>query len=173
MAGRKPKNWELMQKLHDYTGNYEYTSYFQVLKQICLLELLLERSFYNNVSDKSKIDESLFKEINELIRNLLNLRHFVEDHYFDVNFDNLHTYPIPKPEYEKLYNLQNGCCKICGEHRDRLQVDHDHDTGKVRGLLCNTCNTGIGMLKDKPKNFNKAYEYLRNHKRATKDKLDK
>ena len=54
---------------------------------------------------------------------------------------------------------------ICGKHADdnhnkRLYIDHDHETGKVRGLLCLQCNTALGLLKDNPKVLKKALKYL-------------
>ena len=52
---------------------------------------------------------------------------------------------ITVEEYDLLYAKQNGYCAICGKHqsqlRTRLAVDHDHSTGKIRGLLCFSCNT--------------------------------
>jgi len=67
-------------------------------------------------------------------------------------------------DWNKMYNNQNGCCAICEIHQDKLNknlaVDHDHKTGKVRGLLCQTCNTAIGLLKDNIEILNKAIKYL-------------
>jgi hypothetical protein len=76
------------------------------------------------------------------------------------------VYGIDKQGYENLLNLQNGKCAICGllekEHRNKvLNVDHNHVTKKVRGLLCNNCNRGIGHLKDSISNLQKALEYLK------------
>lgn len=54
-------------------------------------------------------------------------------------------------EYENMYQTQNGACKICSKKFKpgvSANVDHDHDTGEVRGLLCLNCNTGIGKLED-------------------------
>lgn len=51
------------------------------------------------------------------------------------------------------------CCEICGRQR-ALEVDHDHDTGAVRGLLCGRCNKAIGMFKDSEELMRKAIEYL-------------
>lgn len=60
---------------------------------------------------------------------------------------------------------QNGRCKICDiEAKDAmwsvLVVDHCHATGKIRGLLCNSCNVGLGKFKDNPRLVEKALGYL-------------
>ena len=55
---------------------------------------------------------------------------------------------------------QDGGCKICGTKESKLYVDHDHGTGKVRGLLCHCCNAGIGLLKDSPDIMQKAIQYV-------------
>jgi len=74
------------------------------------------------------------------------------------------TYNISSIEYSKLFNKQNGCCAICDKHQSdfkyNLCVDHDHKTGKIRGLLCNECNRGIGYLKDNPNLLNKGATYI-------------
>jgi len=68
-------------------------------------------------------------------------------------------------EYDILYEKQKGLCAICEEpekeNNKRLAVDHNHDTGKVRGLLCRACNTSIGLLKEKQELFEKAIKYLK------------
>lgn len=65
-------------------------------------------------------------------------------------------------EYERMLDEQGGVCAICGEPsagRD-LDVDHNHETNQVRGLLCWNCNTGIGKFKDSPMLLKKAIKYL-------------
>lgn len=61
---------------------------------------------------------------------------------------------------------QGGLCAICGElpsgKRALLFIDHDHKTGKVRGLLCGACNAGLGYFKDTTSRMTKAIEYLEN-----------
>lgn len=67
-------------------------------------------------------------------------------------------------EYERLYakffDEQKGCCAICGESNTTLVLDHNHETGEYRGLLCNLCNQGIGCLQDCPEILLSAYNYI-------------
>jgi hypothetical protein len=70
-------------------------------------------------------------------------------------------YGLSKEKYEELLVLQGGRCAICDEvPPKRLRVDHCHRTGKVRGLLCDLCNSGIGKLRDDPERLTRAVEYL-------------
>lgn len=67
-------------------------------------------------------------------------------------------------DYNKMLDQQKGCCVVCGQHestfKQRLCVDHDHNTGKVRGLLCKQCNSGIGLLQDDLEILKVAVKYL-------------
>lgn len=67
-------------------------------------------------------------------------------------------------EYDSLFETQQGCCAICGTHQvnlsRRLAVDHCHNSGEVRGLLCPNCNTGIGNLRDSIELLQKGVKYL-------------
>lgn len=78
------------------------------------------------------------------------------------------TYGITLEEYTRLLHQQQSACAVCGfvpGPDDRgLVVDHCHDTGEVRGLLCNNCNTGIGLLQDNPQVVEAAAMYLRRYK---------
>ena len=65
--------------------------------------------------------------------------------------------------YESMYAAQSGCCAICGIHRIRLHVDHDHHSRKIRQLLCSPCNTGIGLFREDPVRLEQAIEYLITH----------
>lgn len=63
-----------------------------------------------------------------------------------------YLYGITLEEYNRLSIRQNGVCAVCGTFQptkahSRLCVDHDHDTGKVRGLLCSKCNIGLGIYE--------------------------
>lgn len=70
------------------------------------------------------------------------------------------TYGITFEQYESLCKAQNSNCKICGKKK-KLVVDHDHKTGKIRGLLCRRCNSGIGLLGDTAIALECALYYLR------------
>lgn len=67
--------------------------------------------------------------------------------------------------FDDLNAKQNGLCAICGDlpHGTHLSMDHNHDTGVVRGLLCRSCNVGIGALQDKPELLERAARYLVEH----------
>jgi len=74
------------------------------------------------------------------------------------------TYGLSREEYEVLKASQNNRCAICnaeGTLEKRLVVDHDHKTGRVRQLLCDTCNRGIGLLGDDADRLQKAADYLK------------
>jgi hypothetical protein len=68
-------------------------------------------------------------------------------------------------DYNSLLARQDGVCAICGTLPDGIfQVDHDHKTGRVRGLLCGPCNRGIGQMEDDPERLERAAKYLRGSK---------
>jgi len=74
-------------------------------------------------------------------------------------------YGISEAKRDELVKMQGGNCAICGKPeseapRQRLAVDHCHTTGKVRGMLCDHCNKGIGCLQDDISNLTAAIEYL-------------
>ncbi|EAU0371747.1 TPA: endonuclease VII domain-containing protein [Salmonella enterica subsp. enterica] len=77
-------------------------------------------------------------------------------------------YGITHEEYKQMWAKQEGVCKICGEPETSaykgvtkmLAVDHNHQTGEIRGLLCNNCNRGIGLLREDREILKIAIEYL-------------
>ena len=56
-------------------------------------------------------------------------------------------YPPTSEQRRRIIKAQEGACLLCGRHTD-LVIDHDHETGEIRGALCPPCNTGLGMFKD-------------------------
>jgi hypothetical protein len=74
------------------------------------------------------------------------------------------NYNITFEEYNKLFAEQEGKCAICGVHQNdlkkKLSVDHNHETGEIRGLLCNSCNLSLGHAKEDTKILLKMIDYL-------------
>ena len=85
-----------------------------------------------------------------------------------------HKYGLSWEEYEHKFKEQSGTCAICkkalqlftfetGTKLETAHVDHSHVTGKVRGLLCSKCNSGLGLFKDNEVILRNAAEYLEKH----------
>lgn len=70
-------------------------------------------------------------------------------------------YGLTVEDYNRLLEAQQGGCALCGRTTLKLHIDHDHDTGQVRGLLCVNCNTALGKLGDTPAGLLRALSYLR------------
>ena len=79
------------------------------------------------------------------------------------------VYGLEYGEYERMYTAQGGVCAICHQPETAMQngvlrllsVDHCHDTGKVRGLLCHHCNAGLGHFRDNADIMQAAMDYLK------------
>lgn len=76
-------------------------------------------------------------------------------------------YKLTLDEYQAMHDAQNGLCLICnkktsgrGKKNNQLAVDHCHQTGHIRGLLCNKCNTAIGLFNDNIELLKNAQNYL-------------
>ncbi|EGJ4116078.1 hypothetical protein IHX65_004884 [Salmonella enterica] len=83
------------------------------------------------------------------------------------NYQLIANFGLTLETYKIMLAAQNDVCAICGETNPdgtALAVDHDHETGEIRQLLCRNCNTGIGLLKDNPELLIKASAYLMKHK---------
>lgn len=75
-----------------------------------------------------------------------------------------YNFGITLKDFRELEAAQRGRCAVCKEPSDAtLCVDHDHKTGKIRGLLCRKCNAGIGQLNESSARLLKAAEYLKKH----------
>jgi len=73
----------------------------------------------------------------------------------------LASYGLTEDDYVVLLEQQNGLCAVCKEASEKtLEVDHNHETGAVRGLVCHSCNAGMGSLRDDPELLRAAADYL-------------
>jgi hypothetical protein len=92
------------------------------------------------------------------------------EHWKVIKSQNLKSwYGMTLDQWNQMFMDQKGCCAICEEHVSKLKtkelcVDHDHSTGEIRGLLCHSCNRGIGLLKDSPEILSKTLVYFNRSK---------
>lgn len=70
------------------------------------------------------------------------------------------NYGIEPSAFDSMVDAQGGRCAICDKQPERWNIDHCHDTGAVRGLLCPQCNMGLGLMGDDPRVMRAAAEYL-------------
>jgi hypothetical protein len=79
--------------------------------------------------------------------------------------ENLRAYGLTPDQHDEMLANQAWCCAICGIKAEAsykgLHIDHNHETGKVRGLLCMHCNQGLGKFGDSPERLELAAKYLR------------
>lgn len=123
----------------------------------------------NGKAAKNKIHKSACKECVKA-----SARKWVQDnpeHHARTRYayELARTYGITIEEYEALISKQGNGCAICGSvetkvHASgtvfRFSVDHCHESGKIRGILCMTCNRGIGLFRDNAQLLRKAADYL-------------
>lgn len=70
-------------------------------------------------------------------------------------------YGVTREIYAAMVAAQDGRCAVCGERPEKLCIDHDHESGDVRGLLCSSCNIALGHFRDDPERLARAIGYLR------------
>jgi gluconate kinase len=128
-------------------------------------------SYYAKNKERISKVRSAYKEKNrELIREKNKQYRF--DHVeVTKNYKMSRRYGLSHEQFINMVNKQNNLCAICNQPEKtfdqrikmlrRLAIDHNHTTGKVRGLLCLECNSGIGKLKDSIELLTKAINYLK------------
>ena len=137
------------------------------------------QNYYENNKEKWERTEEKNKRRNELRR-----KRYREDEEYrnklrqkskeyhkrkpEIKFkERMKKYNITPKDYENILRKQDGKCAICGSSESqkdgtkRFFVDHNHNTGKVRGLLCSKCNFGIGQFNDDVELLKNAIKYLK------------
>lgn len=71
-----------------------------------------------------------------------------------------HKYGLSAQQHEEMLLLQGGRCALCLRGDIKLCIDHDHSSGQVRGLICNMCNSYLGIINDSVEVLKRAIEYL-------------
>lgn len=103
----------------------------------------------------------------------------ISKRYYSKNKVKKHEYQITRlygieaEQYYKMFSDQENRCAICNQHETRksrtpgevakLTLDHNHETGQIRGLLCHSCNTGIGKFRESKDLLRLAVAYLENY----------
>ena len=133
----------------DYRNKPRVCSTCNELKDISQFKLERDKRAHNSISVRTKC-----KQCDELRK----YKRFIEK-----------TYSFSWEDYESMLESQKGSCAICksrvsSSRTTRLFVDHCHDTLKVRGLLCSSCNHGLGLFKDSPSLLKRAINYLESNK---------
>jgi hypothetical protein len=87
-------------------------------------------------------------------------------------------YNMTEDDYNIMYTAQEGRCAICSTDTPTgkwkvFAIDHCHESGKIRGLLCNECNRGMGLLKDSVAIVKATLQYLLSHKKETAEQRKK
>lgn len=100
--------------------------------------------------------------------NSLKTKDYAKNNRQEINLNNLkYKTGLTKEAYRNLLAEQNNCCAICkitiDEHNKNLCVDHSHETGLIRGLLCTRCNQGLGYFLDNTELLSQAINYLNNN----------
>lgn len=95
--------------------------------------------------------------------------HALEMHSYHRDYYRFKSYGIDKDTFDKMFTSQNGKCFICEtvfnltNKKTSPHIDHNHHTGKVRSLLCQKCNLGLGNFQENIDFLIKASEYLKYH----------
>jgi len=137
---------------------------------------MCRKRYYHLTENKRQLRVKKYREINKVKQREFYLRHREhirekQKEYHKHNFLQIRnqmlklTYGITQADYDILFRQQNEVCAICYKSvKGYLSIDHDHKTGKIRGLLCKQCNHGLGMFKDdkliliNAANYSKKYE---------------
>ena len=134
-------------------------------------EAILERSRQWQANNPERVKELAS---NGYMRRVIREEQFPEEKRRRRNKIYKSRYGISLEEYEAIEKDQNMACAICKARCARyefLSVDHCHETGKVRGLLCHSCNVAIGHFKDSAENLENAVQYMKKQRDLRKNDL--
>lgn len=144
-----------------YYQNKKIKSGFEGICKVCILE----RTRKYRESNREKINKRR-REHHKLHKEDINKKKRENYNPIKNREQKLkYKYNLSLDEYDEMFKKQNGKCEICGDVTERpLDVDHNHKTGKIRGLLCNACNRGIENFKENPLKLIKTVYYLEKYK---------
>jgi hypothetical protein len=124
---------------------------------------------YKNYADRLE-SSNRYRKLHKEQHNTGNKKYRAAHPQYHFKYDLKLHYGISPEDYNHLFELQGGCCAICGipqlELDKRLHVDHNHISGEIRGLLCTNCNVALGQLKTDTLGDSlliKAIDYINGH----------
>ena len=141
-------------------------------KVCCICMNRKDFSEFYNYKNKSDGKSYRCKQCDDIARAAYRKKHLVSvkrksrERYLKSRFG------MTQADYLAILKTQDLSCAICGIHHtdnkvagcvDSLSVDHCHDTGGIRGLLCNQCNRALGMFRDSQDLLYKAYKYIKEY----------
>lgn len=138
------------------------TAYKKGCKCSRCIEWKREASSRTNNKELAKERSRLWR-LNNLERSRQNSLNYQKNNPHKLFEFQTRKYGITPEIYNELLQKQDKVCAICKQtctYKPRLSIDHSHETGKVRGLLCGNCNTGIGKFKDSKELMLNAIKYL-------------
>lgn len=134
------------------------------------LEIKPESDFYPNGKNRGlrpdckaclSVRNKAWKRENKE-RHLLNVRAWQKLNPTKVKNSRIkRRYGVTLGQYSSMWAAQGGKCMICESRSKKLVIDHNHQTGAIRGLLCSECNSAIGFFGDRMELLNRAVAYLR------------
>ena len=140
--------------------NKEYMKeYYQKNKT----RILQDRKEYGNKNRKEILEKKrIYSATHKEDRKEYLKKYKKENRRTILNTDMKRHYGVGIEAYDYFFNKQNGLCAICGlpPGKKGFHIDHDHKTGKIRGLLCVCCNLGLGGFRDNPNILQNAIKYL-------------
>ena len=153
----------------EYNKNYQRTHREKIRE--------LNKKYYHNNIEKIRKKHRLYKKeyyIKNREKCIAQSREYKRTHKEQIKeYDKKHSlryhYGLSIIEFNNILLAQNNRCAICNEPLDlqnskNVHIDHDHKTGKIRGILCQKCNLAIGLLRDNPEYTKRATEYLERDK---------
>ena len=180
METKKCTTCKIEQSLSEYRKDASRSNGIHPTCNSCNKEI--QRKWYKNNKEKARDNSSKrYHEQKEIINakrrekrknNPEEVRAKARSHYNPIagkvaGWRNAGIKDMTYERYLSMLDAQNNSCAICNTHQSllkrQLSVDHNHDTGEARGLLCDACNGGIGKLKDSILMLEKAIRYLKNY----------
>jgi hypothetical protein len=153
---RKKEHYEEnREKILEYKKEYDFRN----------RDVIREKAAHYNKTEMAKENQKRHREKN---RDKINARNRLWYHYEggkEIEWERniRRKYGISGQDYFDLLSSQNNCCAICfAPALGKLDIDHNHETGTVRGLLCRSCNTALGKFKESKDLIKRALAYLEN-----------